>query len=92
MRHVDAHGGMGAVTIIPMLSNEILVSSLRKPTLRVLQQAKRKMNLEEDLPEAGGGHFRKAAARGWALLAASIYECLPLVCPKCGQPIQNDAH
>jgi hypothetical protein len=32
--------------------------------------------------------FRRKLARCWALLLARIYECLPLKCPKCGQPMR----
>ena len=28
------------------------------------------------------------AARCWALLLARIYECLPLLCPRCGAPMR----
>jgi hypothetical protein len=31
---------------------------------------------------------RKAAARCWALLLVRIYECLPLRCTKCGEPMR----
>ncbi len=30
---------------------------------------------------------RSAAARCWALLLVRIYECLPLRCPQCGEPM-----
>ena len=29
-----------------------------------------------------------AASRCWALLLVRIYECLPLRCPKCGEPMR----
>ncbi len=32
--------------------------------------------------------FRTKLARCWALLLARIYECLPLKCPKCGEPMR----
>ncbi len=35
-----------------------------------------------------GDRKRRAATRCWALLLARIYECLPLLCPKCGQPMR----
>jgi hypothetical protein len=58
-------------------------------TLQVLQDAQQKMGLEEGVTEpASGGRFRKTAARCWALLLARIYECLPLQCPTCGQPMR----
>ncbi len=34
------------------------------------------------------GRARKLAARCWAMLLARIYECLPLTCEKCGQPMR----
>jgi len=39
----------------------------------------------EDKPQ---GRVRRAAARCWAMLLARIYECLPLTCEKCGQPMR----
>ena len=30
----------------------------------------------------------RSAARCWALLLARIYECLPLLCPRCGEPMR----
>ncbi len=32
--------------------------------------------------------LRRAAARCWALLLVRIYECFPLRCPKCGEPMR----
>ena len=32
--------------------------------------------------------IRGTAARCWALLLARIYECLPLQCPRCGEPLR----
>ena len=58
-------------------------------TLQVLQDAQQKMGLEEGPTETdAGGRFRKTAARCWAMLLARIYECLPLQCPRCGQPMR----
>ena len=58
-------------------------------TLQVLQEAQQKMGLEEAVTEpASGGRFRKTAARCWAMLLARVYECLPLQCPHCGQPMR----
>ncbi len=58
-------------------------------TLQVLQEAQQAMGLEEDSSEAAtGGQFRKNAARCWAMLLTRIYECLPLQCPKCGEPMR----
>ncbi len=58
-------------------------------TLQVLQQAREKMGLPEVDPSGTGpaSGIRRAAARCWALLLARIYECLPLRCPRCGQPM-----
>ena len=39
----------------------------------------------QDKPQ---GRVRQAAARCWAMLLARIYECLPLTCEKCGQPMR----
>jgi len=44
------------------------------------------------LPTDDDGEDRSAAgriaARCWALLLARIYECLPLLCPRCGEPMR----
>ena len=32
--------------------------------------------------------LRRAAAHCWALLLVRIYECLPLRCSKCGEPMR----
>ncbi len=39
----------------------------------------------QDKPQA---RVRQAAARCWAMLLARIYECSPLTCQKCGQPMR----
>ena len=58
-------------------------------TLQILQQAQQKMNLQDGPPEVDGRtHIHKTAARCWALLLARIYECLPLRCPRCSQPMR----
>ncbi len=44
-----------------------------------------KQDPSEDEPQ---GKVRQAAARCWAMLLARIYECLPLTCEKCGQPMR----
>jgi hypothetical protein len=68
-------------------------------TLQVIEQARRKMGLpdpdedigvrplsaDDDEPRSAASRF---AARCWALLLARIYECLPLVCPRCGEPMR----
>ena len=55
----------------------------------MLQEAREKMGLPEaettDEPRTG---IRRAAARCWALLLARIFECLPLSCPRCGEPMR----
>jgi hypothetical protein len=69
-------------------------------TFQVLEEARRKMGLDE--PEAEDDRPRplssdeserrslpgKIAARCWALLLARIFEYLPLVCPRCGEPMR----
>jgi hypothetical protein len=66
-------------------------------TLQLLQEAQQKMGLGESDPnDAGGtaegdgpeGRVRRAVTRCWAMLLARIYECLPLLCPECGQPMR----
>jgi hypothetical protein len=67
-------------------------------TLQILEEARQKMGLPEaedtdsrplsadaGEPRSAAGHL---AARCWALLLARIYECLPLLCPRCGQPMR----
>ena len=59
-------------------------------TLQLLTEARDKMEIDqpdpsEDKPQ---GRVRQAAARCWAMLLARIYECLPLTCPKCGEPMR----
>jgi hypothetical protein len=66
--------------------------------LQLLQDAREKMALPE--PRAAGDAddpadadeprtaFGRAATRCWALLLARIYECLPLLCPRCGEPMR----
>lgn len=43
-------------------------------------------NTSENVPPAST--FRSAAARSWALLLVRIYECLPLLCARCGEPMR----
>jgi hypothetical protein len=59
-------------------------------TLKLLTEAREKMELSEaEQPEDNQqGRARKLAARCWAMLLARIYECLPLTCEKCGQPMR----
>jgi len=46
----------------------------------------------EDTPDPDSdkptGGVRAAAARCWALLLAQMFECLPLRCPRCGEPMR----
>jgi hypothetical protein len=63
-------------------------------TLQLLEEAREKMGLPE--AETAGavdaGEPRSAAGRlaahCWALLLARIFECLPLACPRCGEPMR----
>jgi hypothetical protein len=67
-------------------------------TLQILEVAREKMGLPEvDATDsrplsADDGEPRSAAgrlaARCWALLLAWIYERLPLLCPRCGEPMR----
>ena len=60
-------------------------------TLQLLTEARDKMELSEAGDQSDDnqqGRARKLAARCWAMLLARIYECLPLTCPKCGQPMR----
>jgi hypothetical protein len=62
-------------------------------TLQLLEHARRQMGMsgsppaEPELPSPLSS-LRRAAARCWALLLVRIYECLPLRCPKCGEPMR----
>ena len=60
--------------------------------MQLLMDARDKMGLSES-PEATAddkptSEFGRAAARCWALLLVRIYECLPLLCPRCGEPMR----
>ena len=65
-------------------------------TLQLLEQARQSMGLlsAQTLPPAEPGEpapnadVRRTAARCWALLLVRIYECLPLQCTKCGEPMR----
>jgi len=69
-------------------------------TLQLLQEARQKMGIPDaeqaDQPPQGTeanpdkppSAVRRAAARCWALLLARIFECLPLSCPRCREPMQ----
>ena len=59
-------------------------------TLQLLQDGQRKMGLgdgehEETEPRS---QVSRLASRCWALLLVRIYECLPLLCPRCGEPMR----
>jgi hypothetical protein len=59
-------------------------------TLQILQDAREQMGLGEAASPAAEppSRFARAAAKCWALLLARIYECLPLRCPNCGEPMR----
>ena len=59
-------------------------------TLQLLIEAREKMDIDQQGSSEGKpqGRARQAAARCWAMLLARIYECLPLTCEKCGQPMR----
>jgi hypothetical protein len=60
-------------------------------TLQLLEQATDKMALNADnadSPSATPNTFRRTAAHCWALLLVRIYECLPLLCPRCGEAMR----
>jgi hypothetical protein len=61
-------------------------------TLQLLDQARQGMGLAVPSAEPGEAEpkpdFRRKLARCWALLLARFYECLPLRCPKCGEPMR----
>jgi hypothetical protein len=68
-------------------------------TLQLLEEARAKMGLQsaQEPPAPSPAEpdqptpltsLRRAAARCWALLLVRIYECLPLRCPKCGEPMR----
>ena len=47
--------------------------------------ASRPLSADDGEPRSAAGRL---AARCWALLLARIYECLPLLCPRCNQPMR----
>ncbi len=59
-------------------------------TLQLLEDAREKMGLPQDeaTDDKPQSAVRQAAARCWALLLVRIYECLPLLCPRCGEPMR----
>ena len=68
--------------------------------MQLLQEARQKMGIADSEPadqplpvselnlDTPPSAVRRAAARCWALLLARIYECLPLLCPRCGEPMR----
>ena len=59
-------------------------------TLQLLKEASCQMGLPDPSVTASDPEhpLRRAAARCWALLLARLFECLPLRCPRCGQPMR----
>lgn len=59
-------------------------------TLQLLTEARDKMDIDQQDSAADKlrSGVRQAAARCWAMLLVRIYECLPLACPQCGQPMR----
>ena len=59
-------------------------------TLQLLEDAREKMGLagEEATDDKPQSAARQVAARCWALLLVRIYECLPMLCPRCGEPMR----
>ena len=58
-------------------------------TLQLLTEARGKMGLQaDDSEEESHSKLSRVAARCWALLLVRIYECLPLLCPNCSQPMR----
>ncbi len=59
-------------------------------TLQALEKAREQMGLATPSAKPGEAKpdFRRKLARCWALLLARSYECLPLKCPNCGEPMR----
>jgi len=63
-------------------------------TLQLLQEAQSSMGLAgspaepDETDDKPTSTLSRAAARCWALLLVRIYECLPLLCPRCGEPMR----
>jgi len=59
-------------------------------TLQLLAEARDKMDIDKQDSAANNpqSRVRQTAARCWAMLLARIYDCLPLTCEKCGQPMR----
>ena len=67
--------------------------------MQLLQDAREKMGLPvamvstasagvADADGQPGTAVRRVASRCWALLLARIFECLPLLCSHCGEPMR----
>jgi hypothetical protein len=58
-------------------------------TQLLLDKAREKMAIDESAGESTEPNLiRKAAAHCWALLLVRIYECMPLLCPRCDKPMR----
>ncbi len=63
-------------------------------TLQLLEEARDRMGLNDSSADAdetddkSTSALSRAAARCWVLLLVRIYECLPLLCPRCGEPMR----
>lgn len=63
-------------------------------TLQLLQEVREKMGMAESeaagvaTGDEPGTSVGRAAAHSWALMLARIFECLPLACPNCGEPMR----
>ena len=60
-------------------------------TVQLLEQATDKMQLPGNSANSPGeppNTWRRTAAHCWALLLVRIYECLPLICPRCGEAMR----
>ena len=63
-------------------------------TLQLLEEARDRMGLAgsaaktDEADDKPTSALSRAAARCWALLLVRICECLPLLCPRCGEPMR----
>ena len=55
-----------------------------------LRQAAARMELDDEaeIPASGTPKTSRAERYSWAMLLARIYDCLPLVCPRCGHALK----
>jgi hypothetical protein len=80
---------------LEQLNESTLVYHLRKPTpeghteiiLKPVELLERLSKLITP-PNDTSNSFRRTAAHCWALLLVRIYECLPLLCPPCGEAMR----